>query len=172
MKNENPIAKPKLSAERLREVLLYDPKTGIFTWLARRQKVSPGAVAGTNHSEGYRRIVVDSKFYYAHRLAWLYVNGNWPANSIDHIDGDRSNNRISNLRDASDDVNSQNLHGAQINNKTSGLLGVCFSKNAGKFHAQITHKRKPIHLGFFDDKNDAHQAYLDAKRRIHEGCTI
>lgn len=154
-----------ITAARLRELLNYDPATGVFT---RRQGSLSGRKAGS-YDHGYWSISVDCKEYYAHRLAWLYVTGEWPKSKIDHKDCDRGNNRFDNLREASDEVNSQNLRAAQSNNGT-GFLGV--SKKRNRFEARIFRDRGLIRLGVFDTPEQAHAAYIAAKRVHHEGCTI
>jgi hypothetical protein len=97
---------PDLTAEYLRQLLSYDPDTGLFRWrvqLGFRGKV--GAVAGTTHSKGYRQIRIDGRIYRAHRLAWLYIHGEWPSGGLDHIDGNPANNAIANLRPATQQQN-------------------------------------------------------------------
>lgn len=153
-----------LNAARLRELLSYDPETGVFTLRVARGSEPAGAVAG--HLErGYRRISVDGKLYYAHRLAWLYVYGTWPLLHIDHINNTRDDNRISNLRDVSRTVNNQNLKVAQANNKT-GVLGVYFHKKANKYQASIMVNGVRKHLGLFASSGDASAAYLEAKHHF------
>lgn len=153
-----------LTAERLREVLNYEPDTGVFVWKVQcGSRGVPGQVAGCSHSLGYRFLRVDGKAYKEHRLAWLHVYGQWPTGEVDHVDGCRDNNRISNLRDVSKSVNQQNLRGAKAHNK-SGLLGVTRRKSGG-WCARIT-------IGTFDTPEEAHEAYIEAKRRLHLGCVV
>lgn len=161
-----------LTAERLREMLLYDPRTGTFTWKASRRGAKAGSVAGSHRGRGYYRICIDGVFYRSHRLAWLYTHGEWPKHQIDHIDGNPSNNRISNLRDVTALTNSQNLRKASINNTSSGLLGVSWHVRHKKWSAKIRIPGARLHLGYFDDKHEAHAAYVAAKRLHHDGCTI
>jgi hypothetical protein len=94
-----------LTAERLREILGYDPETGLFTRLVRTGRIRAGEVAGTAHSRGYRSIVIDGRVYLSHRLAWLYVHGEWPPEQIDHINRNRADNRLVNLRAAKQSQN-------------------------------------------------------------------
>lgn len=163
----------KVTVERLREVLNYDPASGIFTWrISTCTRPLAGRVAGRIVAKGYISIGIDSVHYFAHRLAWLYVHGEWPNGLIDHINGKEADNRIANLRVVDDRTNKENQHKASIHNKSTGLLGVSFHKAGGKYTAQIHHNRRKIHLGSFNDPNTAHMAYLEAKRRIHAGCTI
>lgn len=164
--------KPELTAARLRELLHYDPETGIFTWLVHRQRHRAGNVAGSPHSAGYVEIGVDGESYLAHRLAWLYVHGAWPAGDVDHRNGVRRDNRIVNLRDVSKVVNLQNRQGAASNNRAR-LLGV--SRSAAKrpsWFARILVDGRQKHLGSFGTPEAAHAAYLAAKRQLHEGCTL
>lgn len=159
--------------ERLRESLDYNPETGEFHWkvaVARRTRV--GSLAGhVNKFSGYLQIRVGYSLYYAHRLAWLLTYGEWPEGVIDHADGNCLNNRVDNLRDVSQMVNTQNHQEANSNNKV-GLLGVSFNKASGRFVARIWCDGKNKHLGYFTTPEEAHAAYLVAKRELHEGCTI
>jgi hypothetical protein len=127
--------------------------------------------AGCTRSDKYVTIKVDAKRYLAHRLAWLYVHGEWPSRHLDHIDGDPSNNRIANLRDVSRSINMQNQLRARGDSLT-GLLGVCKDTRKPWFYARITVHGKQINLGCFRTADAAHEAYLTAKRRLHEGCTL
>ncbi|HGL5074088.1 HNH endonuclease [Burkholderia multivorans] len=162
-----------LTQERLHQVLAYDPVTGIFVWRQSTSNRAPiGSIAGTMQPNGYLRIAIDGVRMYAHRLAWFYVNGEWPLSDVDHIDGVRTNNAIANLRDVSRSVNMQNQRRARSNNHTSGLLGVTWSARRHRWVAQI--KVDGLHkgIGYFDDAESAHQAYLAAKRELHAGCSI
>lgn len=123
-------------------------------------------------SDGYVVIMIDGKSYQAHRLAWLYIYEKWPDNMIDHLNTIRDDNRITNLRDVEHNINIQNQRRAQKNNKSAGLLGVTFNKLAQKYVAQIKLNGKNKYLGLFDNAEDAHEAYLEAKRQYHAGCTI
>lgn len=157
-----------LTHKKLCELLSYDPETGIFVW---KSGAFLGRIAGSRTSDGYLRIGVLRVRYKAHRLAWFYCHKSWPLHDIDHIDGVRTNNAISNLRDVKHSSNAQNKRVAQINNST-GMLGVSFSRKEKKFRARILVKGKRICLGFYPSPEDAHAAYLQAKRIHHEGCTI
>ena len=161
-----------LTVERLRQLFAYDVSTGLFTRLVRTSNsVHVGDVAGTKNVHGYWQINIDYKLYLAHRLAWLYVYGEWPAHKLDHINGDRQDNRIANLRGATDEVNAQNIRRAQKNNST-GLLGA-FARSRGKtFISRIRVNNKYLNLGSFQTKEAAHAAYVEAKRKYHAGCTI
>ena len=158
-------SKQELTAERLREVLNYDAETGIFTWLARtRNRVAVGDVAGSPDRYGYLRIKIDGRIHSAHRLAWLYVHGEWPKDQLDHINGIRTDNRITNLREATNAENGHNRRKPHSNN-TTGYLGV--KRDRGRFQALIRLDGKQRYLGLFDTPEAAHAAYLEAKRRLH-----
>lgn len=160
-----------LTAERLRELLDYDPDTGVFTWLicANNNGAIAGSRAGALHSEGYFYIGIGGKRYFAHRLAWLYMTGKWPEHDIDHRDGNRSRNVYSNLRSVTRSVNLQNQRQGRSNNST-GRLGV--TRKDGGFAAQISVNGKHVSLGTHATVELASAAYVEAKRRLHEGCTL
>lgn len=160
---------PRLNAWRLRELLRYDPQQGAFQWITDHASSRAGTTAGRVYPNGYVTVWIDGRQHRAHRLAWLYVHGAWPTRFIDHINGDKRDNRIENLRDVAPLVNCQNRRSANPTNK-SGLLGVHW--NAGRWTAFITHERKSIYLGRFRTPELAHEAYLRAKRQIHAGCTL
>jgi hypothetical protein len=155
--------KTQLTAERLREVLSYDPLTGRFTWIVQKRGQPFGAMAGTVNSSGYVVIEIDDKLYLAHRLAWLHVTGNWPPNRIDHQNRIKSDNRWTNLRDATPSQNAGNS-GVCINNK-SGIKGVCFVASTGKWQAQIKVFGKQTYLGQYEHIEDARDAYTSAARK-------
>lgn len=159
-----------LTAERLRELLSYDQETGVFTWRVQtNNRVKVGMVAGSLNGQGYVQLRVDGIRYAAHRLAWLYVHGEWPKHQIDHINGSKADNRIANLRDGTQSLNQQNRRTALSTNKT-GFLGVASFK--GKFRALIYVKGKHVELGSFETPERAHAVYIEAKRKYHEGCTL
>lgn len=157
----------------LERVLDYNPNTGEIFWkvTSNTRTAKVGQRAGHLARDGRRYIRLGGKNYLAYRLAWLLTYGKWHDNVIDHIDGDKSNDKISNLRDVEQYVNQQNERCARSNSKT-GLLGICWVASKGKFKAQIRIHPKRIHLGYFTTAEKAHEAYLKAKREIHEGCTI
>jgi hypothetical protein len=163
--------KPELTAERLRELLRYDPATGEFRWLQRVGNRSAGSKAGGASGGGYWSLCVDYRLYSAHRLAWLYTHGIWPKDEIDHRDGNRANNAIANLRDVSRSVNMQNQKRAKRGSQ-SGVLGVYWSKQGRKWVAQIRVDRKLRHIGRFDSAETAHAAYIEAKRALHPGSLL
>ena len=164
------MTKPFVTAERLRELFNYNPETGVFTRLVSvSDNAKAGDIAGTMNSGGYMKIVVCGRLYQSHRLAWLYVYGRWPAHEIDHINGIRTDNRIENLRDVIPSTNKQNQRNANSNNKL-GLLGV--TRRSQGFHAQIRINGKCTYLGTFPTGEQAHAAYLDAKRKNHSGYML
>lgn len=165
------MAKANLTAKQLRELLHYDPETGIFTWLVRRGCALAGDVAGNLTKAGYIQIYVNNIQYKAHRLAWLYVYESFPEKFIDHINGKRSDNKIVNLRNVTNAENVQNLRHARSDNG-SGLQGVGKNGRGKKWRATITILGKKKFLGNFHTKELAHQAYLEAKRILHPTCTI
>lgn len=160
-----------IEAARLRELLDYNQETGIFTWKVRRAAVKAGAQANSKNQKGYIGICVDKKHYKAHRVAWLFVYGSWPDGEIDHINGVKDDNRISNLRAVPKSLNQQNQRQAR-SDSSSGLLGVSWYSAGNKWKADIRVDGKKKHLGYFHCKDTAHQAYLSAKRQMHEGNTL
>lgn len=151
----------------LKELMDYDPHTGDFTWRVRRGGyVVPGAIAGNKHHSGYIHIQVFGKCYNAHRLAWLYVYGEWPDDEIDHVNGNPSDNRILNLRSVSHHENAQNRKLASHN--TSGRTGVAWRKDTNKWRAYISINGQRVQLGSFTNIEDAHNAYLNAKQVFHK----
>lgn len=161
--------KPIISHQDLISLLHYNEETGVFAWLKNRGKYQAGTTAGTVDRDGYVKIGILKRNYFAHRLAWFYITGEFPKLDIDHIDGDRKNNKFSNLRVVSKAINRQNRRTAQSCNKT-GLLGVSVNRN--KYRAKIYLNKKAICIGVYDTPEEAHEAYLAKKREIHIGCTI
>lgn len=163
-----------LTAQRLREVLDYDQETGILTWkIQSSNRIKVGSQAGAMLKTGYLSISIDGKLHRAHRLVWLWVHGVWPDDDLDHINGIRTDNRIANLRDVSRTTNQQNLRAARGDNTHSGMLGVYRTDKVGKpWRASIKIDGKDKHLGNFSTKEDSYSAYIDAKRKLHAGCTI
>ena len=155
-----------LTLERLKEVLTYDPVTGLFRWLPRpasrpsdnwNQKYA-GKKAGCVSKIGYVVIRVDDVLYYGHRLAWLYVIGAWPSEQIDHVDVDKANNAWVNLREATNTQNSMNTRGWE--NKKTGVKGVYTHDD--RFRSAIQVNGVQRHLGVFHTKEDAAKAYRTA----------
>jgi len=141
-----------LTQKRLKELLNYDPETGIFVWKVSVSNVKVGDIAGTD-CNGYVSIRADSKLYLAHRLAWLYEYGYFPENFLDHEDRNKSNNRSANLREVSNQCNARNTGNRKDN--TSGVKGICFDKAAQKWVAKIYLDSGCYHLGYFTDFTEA-----------------
>lgn len=153
----------------LKDQIKYCPDSGNFSWVSKRKGRFHRDVAGSAHMAGYITICIDKFNYLAHRLAWYMHHGVSPIGVIDHIDGNKSNNKISNLRLGTHGQNLQNLKTARVDN-FSGFLGV--AKHPGGYTAQINIDGKKIHIGLFDNPEDAHSAYLEKKRVLHEFCEI
>ena len=159
----------EITAENLREILDYNRDTGVFTWRIAPRGHCAGAVAGCLDSHGYVVIRVAGANRKAHRLAWLHTHGELPDGQVDHINGKRSDNRLANLRVVTGQENQHNRRTAQTNG-TSGFLGASLQR--GRWRAQIKVDGKKIHIGSFDTAEEAHQAYLVAKRERHQAATI
>lgn len=156
-----------LTQVRLKELLDYDPDTGLFRWkLYRGRLAKRGDVAGGEGAKGYWRVWVDGKFYSAHRLAFLWMTGEWPEHEVDHINGVRADNRWANLRQS---TRSENMHNrlTSIGKKNGTLLGVSKNTHGGKFSAVIAVDGKRHRIGSFPTPEAAHAAYLKAKDELH-----
>jgi len=151
--------------DELIRILSYDKGTGVFYWKEPRPKIRVGMKAGSVHHRGYINIEIYGKHYAAHRLAWFYETKFWPADQIDHIDRDKTNNRIENLRQA---TNSQNRANSSNSNK-NGFKGVSFKHWLKKnpYQAQITFQKKVIYLGCFATPEEAHRAYSIKAKELH-----
>lgn len=153
----------ELTAEYLRSILNYDQETGIFTRkVSTSNRVKVGDAAGCPDGQGYLNIMVQSRNYLAHRLAWLHYYGTWPKDQIDHINRIRTDNRISNLRDVTQKQNQQNR--SKPSNNTSGHPGVHWNESISKWVATITHNQKRIHLGYFSILEEAIAARKAAEK--------
>jgi hypothetical protein len=156
----------ELTFERLRELLNYDPATGEFTWkVAIGKKVRAGNVAGNINHKGYRIIVIEGRPHRAHRLAWLWMNGVWPKKNVDHINRVRDDNRITNLREATDSENQHNRLKQRDN--TSGHKGVSWHARDKRWLARIGVSGKVVRLGRFQSVEEAAAAYVNAAIRLH-----
>lgn len=151
-----------LTQARLKELLAYDPETGIFTWNVKRGKAGKGAVAGTPGTGKYIVIQIDMRFYRAHRLAWFYVYGEWPKPFLDHENRCRTDNWIKNLRIGTKSQNMANVAAKKTNK--SGFKGVSLCKHTNRWQAFITVNRKSMRLGRFDTPEQAHEAYCSAAK--------
>lgn len=162
----------EMTPELLRQYVAYDPESGHFTHVRQGRGITHGSVAGCLTEHGYRLISIERNKFNAGRLAWFYMIGAWPAGDIDHINGDKTDNRWSNLRDATKFVNMHNYRKPNANNAT-GVLGVHFHKQSGKWRAKLKVAGKAVFDKLYADIEDAKAAYLEAKRKHHaDGCTI
>lgn len=155
-----------IQIDRLKQVLNYDSENGEFRWAVYQgPNAKQGHIAGSvSKSVGYRYIKVDRRRYAAHRLAWFYVHGRWPAGLIDHKNTDRTDNSILNLREATQSTNKANR--AAPKNNTSGIKGVSWCKAQQKWQVSICRQYKQTHLGFFDCKEDAAATYRRAAEKL------
>lgn len=149
-----------MSVPTLKEYLNYDSKTGNITW--KKERVGRGRNAarvgkkvGHLTTRGYVQIIFNNKQYKAHRVAWFLYYGKWPKNQIDHINGNKSDNRIKNIRDVTNVENCRNKE----KHRRGHLLGTTFCKKSKKWVAQITIKGRGINLGNFKTKLAAHKKY-------------
>ena len=168
------MATGNVTQERLNQVFSYDKNTGVFIRILTigSGRFKLGQIAGyTCKKTGYRHVGIDYRQYLEHRLAWLYVYGNWPINDIDHIDGDKLNNRLSNLRDVSVSVNIQNQRRPQSGNK-SGYLGVHWDSRDKTWLSTIGLRGKKIRIGSFKTAEEASAAYITKKRELHLGSSL
>lgn len=150
------MTKQNLTQSRLKELVHYDPLTGVFTWLvALSNRVKVGDVIGCLNGEGYLYGRVDGPLYLIHRLAFLYITGAFPPEDVDHENHDRADNRWTNLRHATRTENLQNQRLSQ--RSTSGHTGVHWCKDRKKWLAHVRVNGKSKHLGYFTKKSDAVQ---------------
>lgn len=166
-----PRTRPLVSVDRLKQVLDYNPDTGIFIWKIQLSPKGPvGKVAGTVRPNGYRFITIDGSAFAAQRLAWLYVCGEWPTNLMDHKNRVRDDNRFDNLRDVRHLQNRHNTGTKANSNSKTGVLGA-IQRPSGKFFSRISHPGKRAqYLGTFDTAEEAHSAFMAAKAKYHEGA--
>jgi hypothetical protein len=161
----------KATAERVRELLNYDPETGVFTWREGANlgkghgRRKPGGEAGCKGAR-YTILSIDGQHVYAHRVAWLYMTGEWPPATVDHRNRDTYCNRWANLRLAT--IAEQRQNSALSRRNTSGRKGVSWDASKGKWAAQIGAHGKRHHIGRFDDVEQAAAAYADAKAKRHQ----
>lgn len=148
--------KQKITAELLRELYQYDTSTGVMS--------KDGEPLGSMSQKGYLQTRLKGVHYKLHRLVWLYVTGSEPDGVVDHINGIKTDNRFENLRVCSSGENLQNQRRPQGTNR---LIGACWHKASGLWQSQIKVNKKQHHLGYFKTEEEAHQAYVEAKRRLH-----
>lgn len=152
-------------AAQVRELLDYDDATGIFTWkkdVARNRKA--GQVAGGISTQGYVVITINSRSYKAHRLAWLHFYGEWPDSILDHINQNRGDNRINNLRLADPILNGKNR---KPNKNREGSTGASYVQSRNRWIASIMVDKRRLHLGSFMTQEEAVKAYAAAKEKFH-----
>lgn len=155
----------ELTRKRLKELLNYDPEKGEFVWRISRRCVKKGDIAGNLRSDGYIRIMIHGIYYYAHKLAWLYFYGRFPINQIDHINHDRSDNSIYNLRDVTHYENGKNR--TMHRNNKSGKTGIHWRKDVSEWRSYIQGNRKRIYLGYFKNIADAIEARKSAELKYN-----
>lgn len=151
-----------LTQHYLQKILSYDPETGIFKWKQVHLSCLVGQIAGCQYANGYNYIQIDDKAYRCGRLAWLYVYGELPPEYVDHKDTDKGNDRISNLRIATNSLNQAN-RGPPINNK-SGVKGVRFEADRNRWRAQIMVDGRAKNLGRYHTREEAMEAYATAAK--------
>lgn len=173
--------KDDISAEELRKLLRYEPETGKLFWLPRPADMFASVrdanawnarFAGSEafistDKDGYRRGAIFCRRHFAHRIIWLFVYGEWPVEQIDHINGDTSDNRLENLREATRSENSMNQR--RPSNNTSGFKGVYWHKKRHEWRAAIQVYGVKKHLGVFNSAEDAYDAYVSAAK-VHHGA--
>ena len=159
--------KYNITFEELNEFIGYDESVGgsYLYWKKTKGTAKKGKIAGTLSIDGYWRIMFKRNTYLCHRVIWFINTKKWPVDELDHKNGINSDNKFSNLREASHKENLQNL-GAYKNN-TSGYAGVSLHKCSNKWQAQIKDSRKKHYLGLYDTKEEAYEAFLKAKARLH-----
>ena len=154
-----------LTADYARTLFNYNPETGDLVWRVARGRSRIGVVAGTKTADGYMRVKINGVSYLVHRLVWLIHRGQWPADQIDHINGDRAFNRIENLREATRAENLQNR--VNTRGSSSRFLGVCWHAQHGKWEARININGRSVHLGIYRTEECAAAAYAEAKSILH-----
>lgn len=155
-----------MNINRLKELLNYNPETGDFFWAVKPNKSKKaGDKAGYTPKNSYAQIGIDGKILFAHRVAWALYYNEQPPKMIDHINGNKSDNRICNLRAATNSENMRNTTKTARN--STGYKGVCFNKKSQKYQANIGHNYKCIYLGLFDTAEEAHAAYCKAAAELH-----
>ncbi len=158
--------------KELTEWLFYEPELGFFIWLKNRKSTFIGRRAGSPKDDGRRYIHFFGKLWLEHRLAWFYMHGKWPPHEIDHKDTNPGNNAIDNLREATHLENSHNKRRARVDSAT-GLAGVGVDKRSPNcYPVRINVNKKRIHIGTFKTPQEAHEAYIKAKRELHSFCTV
>jgi hypothetical protein len=155
--------KPMLTGDNVRKIFDYNPKTGELFWKVRRPPVVPGKVAGCMGGRGYKVVRYNRKTLFQHRVIWLWVHGSWPIQEIDHIDRNKANNRIENLRDVTHAVNRLNT-GPRGESGVKGVALVCKNYTARIFDFRL---QKVLHLGTFESIEKASDVFKAKHVDIH-----
>jgi hypothetical protein len=164
---------PEFPIDQIREIFYFD-SSGILFYKkdsGRWGRVKAGSIAGGKRFDGYLEVRLKERCFLVHHIIWALHTGAWPTEIMDHINGIRDDNRIENLREAGAQINCENKHIPQKNNKI-GLMGVHKSRRYNGYLSKISVRGKHIYLGSFKTPEEAHAAYIAAKRMLHEGCTI
>lgn len=160
----------ELDVQLLSDYINYNSETGVLTWRKNFFKTKIGKEIGSISTLGYRKVTFKGLTILCHRVAWAIHYGEQPPEVIDHINGNRTDNRMSNLRSVTMGGNARNQRSASKSNKSSKYLGV--SKFEGRWRAKIKSHGKYIFIGYFDTEEQARDAYIDKKRMVHDTCTI
>lgn len=157
----------ELSQLYLHELITYNPYNGEVRWKVKKSgNTKAGDIVGRLKADGYRGITIDRKEYYLHRIIWMFVYGHFPEAVIDHINGIKNDNRLSNLREATFSQNNQNR--GMLSNNTSGFQGICWIESSQKWRASVGVSGRPKYLGLYLTKEAAFEAYLDAIKKIKD----
>lgn len=159
-----------MSGDELNQILSYNKETGEFSWRVKKNGMKD--TVGTISSSGYKCIGISGKIYKAHRLAWLYTHGVLPKGVIDHINGDKTDNRINNLRDVSSKVNSQNMKRSKNNNSISTIPGVYQEKRSLRYRVKLKIDGKQKHFGNYITKEEAESVCIEMRRKYYIGNKI
>jgi len=154
-----------LSQNELKSIFEYDPFTGTLRWKEKRSNIVQNSMAGCIHGSGYKVVTIKSKTYKLHRIIWIMLFGEIPKGFyLDHINGNKIDNRLENLRLATNNQNQQNRPAPK--NSSSGYRGVTWHKVANKWMARICHEKKRMTIGFFDTAEDAYEAYKQEAKKL------
>jgi hypothetical protein len=155
-----------MNIDQLNQLLSYDAETGDLLWKKKPSKnISVGALAGHKSKIGYIQIGIGGKLYLGHRIAWSIFYNEQPPKIIDHINGNKGDNSIKNLRGSTNSENMSNMGRTKKN--STGFKGVTFNKKLNKYMASIGHNMKSIYLGLHDTPEKAHEAYCEAAKKLH-----
>lgn len=164
VQSQNP-SRRKVTQEQLRELFTLDPDEGVLRYRVKHLRYKAGLVAGSVGHKGWRSIMVNQRRYQAHHLVWMYVHGRWPTHELDHVNGIRDDNRLSNLREA--DAFQQVMNSARPPTNKSGARNVYFIRKSGKFRVSVRYRGKHVHIGHFSTLQEASVAATDARNRLH-----